>query len=55
MEVMGAEDMTIEKGMQYPKWEGVERLLSCADSTHWFCLCKAPSGMTLAGFSGEYK
>ena len=54
IEVLGAEDMTVDKGMQYPEWEGNECLLSCPDTNGLmtFCLWNAKGYMTSTEFQG---
>lgn len=52
---MTDEDVTIDKGMQCPLWEGNEALLTCHDETGKLTICvwKAPSHASLGDFQGK--
>jgi hypothetical protein len=54
MQLYADEDMTVDKALQHPDWEGNECLLTCnsADGDWTCCLWKAPN-KSLQEFQGK--
>ena len=54
-ELLGADDMNVDKGVQYPEWEGNECLLTCPTTNGMtFCLWRTPNYATIQEFQGAY-